>query len=651
MSAKRLTHQGLTSRVYATGVPRGICSRILDLFNMWNKCSGSEWTVSRIKSVKLDVLRKKAGLPPVSSWVARSHRKLLFSGAFGSLECWMFKHPNNFQKGVQLLQIYTSLISASVTAKQKHKFVSAVTSQPPNCEALAKYHAIVDKGRQIAGLSRRVVSWRFQRIIDMPASSEKRGPIVGNRTLPERQSVMESILFLIRTRGSFMHYLKYRFFYDQVLNELSPLLHKYVESDTCQRHLGDEWTGKTIPQLVVGQIGLIQEPGYKLRAVANPGRVFQAVLKPLQRFLLHLVNTLPWDCTHDQTLGIPKIQKALSQGRMVHSIDLSNATDFFPLSLQTGLLRSILCDGRNPSLVDLFDEISKSEWWMPGYGYIQWQRGQPLGLNPSFPSFALTHGLLLLGLLDRKYDDDFFVLGDDVVILDSTLKTKYLEALHELGCPVSMEKSLSSNSLAEFGGKLISKDAVIPQYKYRVVSDDSFIDIARIVGLKGLRLFNTRQKRVIKNISGVPEFLGGFGWNPKGLPLEDRLKTWCFDDSYKPNPRVTSLSNERIHRMMNSSIVQTVVEMDRKVCLPISYPMPSDDLEQRSIDLLTKYCPVLRNWPRISGENLDWVFHSLDKELDLPVRVADGESVTSRRKATTLTRWEKKLGTPVSKAE
>jgi hypothetical protein len=647
MSAKHFTQQDLTSRALATGVPHRITMSIVEVFLKWSKCSGEEWTVGRFKDAKLDVIRKRAGLPPVSVWIAKG-RKMIFSGPLGLLEAWMFKHPDNFKKGIQLLQIYTSYISARVTPKQKNKFVSAVTAPPPTCEVLHKVEQSLSKGLKLSGLKGRQRHYRFKRILDRFHSSSRRAPLWDNSTVEERNGILDSVLYLTRTRGSFLHYLKYRHWYDQVLGEIRPFVHRFLETDLSQSILAKEWEGTVPCDLVVGRIGLIQEPGYKLRAVANPGRIFQSVLEPLQKALLHIVDSLPWDCTHDQTWGIPKIQKALSQGRMVHSIDLSNATDYFPIELQTFVLRKLFPDKCEfqTGMVDLFDEISRSWWMMPGYdgNYIRWTRGQPLGLNPSFPSFALTHGLLLLGLLGREYSDEFFVLGDDVVILDSDLRDRYIQCLHDLGCPTSEAKSLSSTCMAEFAGKLITKDDVIPQYKYRIVSDDSFLDIARIVGPKGLRLFKPRQRRVIEHVSEVPEFLGGLGWNPKGKTLSDRVQDWCFAD-YQPIPRLTSLSEERIHRMMSSTLIQSVIEMDRKVCLPVSYPMPSDDLDQRSLDLFTKYIPSLKLWYAISGKNLDMVLHLEGIRVDLPVRVADGESASSCRKATTLTKWERMIGT------
>jgi hypothetical protein len=74
---------------------------------------------------------------------------------------------------------------------------------------------------------------------------------------------------------------------------------------------------------LVGRIGLIQEAGYKLRSVANPGRVFQRVLEPLGKAIYGYLKDLPFDCTFDQSKAFPVLQEALTRSKTIHSIDLS----------------------------------------------------------------------------------------------------------------------------------------------------------------------------------------------------------------------------------------------------------------------------------------------------------------------------------------
>jgi hypothetical protein len=381
---------------------------------------------------------------------------------------------------------------------------------------------------------------------------------------------------------------------------------------------------------VVGRIGLIQEPGYKLRAVANPGRVFQKVLEPLGNTLYRMLKVLPWDCTFDQGKALPALQERLAQGGVVHSIDLSGATDYFPLSVQLHLLRKIF----PAKWVDLFSEISQGTWEMPGFDQVSWKRGQPLGLYPSFGAFALTHGCLLLGLLNKEFDSEFFVLGDDVVILDEELAHRYHALMSMLGCPISESKTIQSRTLCEFGGKIITSKEVIPQFKWRLVSDESFIDICRNLGRRSVKLLRTRQRKVIDQISDLPTCLGGFGWNPQGESLEIRLNRhpWIWDP-VKPRSRITSYTGYSIRNLMASeSYRRTLKDQPNLAC------SLSDDLDQRSCALTKNYLGNhLVPWSSILGKNLDEVLTLQLLDCDLPIEMV-------RDQTSTLSQWERKLG-------
>jgi len=469
----------------------------------------------------------------------------------------------------------------------------------------------------------------------MSVSPQRRGPtLLGS--VPEEDSLIDSSLYLLDTVEGWMHYLKYLDLYRPVLKDVLPY-------DVIRK--GMRTPSNVQGRFVVGRVGLIQEPGYKLRAVANPGRVFQRVLEPLGDSLYSMISHFPWDCTFSQEKAHPFLQSALAAGRTVSSIDLTGATDYFPLTLQEDVMRWLF--PKDPLLMDLFHEVCTGSWFMPGYGYISWTKGQPLGLYPSFGAFALTHGLLLLGICGCEYNHQFFVLGDDVVILDTHLANEYMRILSVLGCPYSESKTIRSSKLCEFAGKIVTPSAVVPQLKWRACSDDSFVDVIRLLGSRGVGLLRHQQKQVISAIAEVPEFLGGLGWNPNGKPLEDRLMApWIFQDDYKPQSRVTGLSRERISKLMRSSLVQSgmrnLVSQGREV----QYLLPDDDLDQRSLSLTQAHIPRLWPWYMILGKNLDLVFHSLTQGLDLPIKVEMGSS----RRSTTLQVWQRRLGLQVGKS-
>jgi hypothetical protein len=335
----------------------------------------------------------------------------------------------------------------------------------------------------------------------------------------------------------------------KILSELS-----LTDNDATWSHIKSLWTGIyshvfsgidirgfsdsahedeiDIGPMIAGEVHFLQEPGYKLRSIASPYRLFQVASQPLKQDLGQLVSTLDWDCTHDQGKAHPFVQEQLRCKKTVYSVDLSSATDMFPFELQNIVLETIY--GKENPYVRLFQDISRSTWHSD-LGDIVWKKGQPLGFNPSFFTFTLSHGLLLLHLLGKKYEHEFFVLGDDVIILNSTLFEKYRQFLDANGCPYSPDKTLISCELAEFAGKVITPDAVYPQLKWRSVSDDNFLDLARLIGPR-IRLLLTRKQNEILNVfSHVPDFIHPYGlnWSYPGSNLEKMISAGlalCFQE-------------------------------------------------------------------------------------------------------------------------
>jgi len=613
--------KGSVQRAKALSIPKSIYIPILKRIKMWVKCSGEEWAVDRLKAIKLDVLRVEAGMPPISTWIA--HNSLFLKGEFGLLQKWMSKSDKNFQRGIQLLQIYTLSYAQGITPKQKEKFMTGVTASPASPSAISFAVDIVDKGfNLLPSVVKYKKAGKPQPLVDMLPSPCKRAPLPDG-SVPEVEGIVDSLRFLFESIEGASHYNRYKdSHYKPALDGLWGVLcdpYNRKENKDCFKPM------KQHGSFLVGRIGLIQEAGRKLRAVANPGRIFQRVLEPFGNRIYDYLKDLPFDCTFNQNKAFPVLQEALSHGNMIHSIDLSGATDYFPLALQEHLLRKMFPDIE----VNLFCELSKASWYMPQHGEISWRRGQPLGLYPSFGAFALTHGCLLLGLLNKEWNNQFFVLGDDVVILDDQLAQDYFQVLSFLECPVSIPKSLHSNKLCEFGGKIVTASTVISQYKWREISDESFIDLAKIIGPKSLALFKPRQVKILKRLAPIPDFLGGLGWNSKGLPLEQRCTDSLIWKENVPVDHLMDYSVVRMRNLLDSQCFQrtiftqpygwnaTLVDKDR-------------DLDQRSSLLIKKVLPSsLWKMPKtLLGKNVDAVSMSLyGKHADLPINTLDGSSL------------------------
>lgn len=506
---KKDTFETLLARALVLNIPREITIPFVRQFSKFLDHNGLEWTCARYKNIKLDFIRLKAGLLPVSPWVSREMNH--FTGPIGGLQTYCQKNHRNWSKAIQLLQIYSSLISSKVTESQRLKFVTAVSARNESSWINHYSSLAVQAAKKV--IRHPVFIGDPSPIVVRPCCEGRNEPHASGASFPEGTNTLECVMsYILGTREGRYLRKKYSSIFDNVLKGVHFESKLGVEVQTVKYLKG-----------TVGKIGLIQEPGFKLRAVANPARVYQQALEPLGVALSALSEKLPWDCTHEQEKGFLSIQNHLSEGKMAHAIDLSNATDRFPLGIQLSVLSFITM---RQDYIDLFSEISRMNWHctLTQNGIINWEVGQPLGLRPSFPLFAITHGLVLYALNDFSFSNDFFVLGDDVVILNDNLYLRYVKFLQDVGVDHSPSKTLSSNIITEFGGKLILNDLIVPQFKWRVVSDNSFIDLMRNLGPKAVSLLRTRQRNIYEVVKTIPEFLGGCGHNPNGIPLSERYK-------------------------------------------------------------------------------------------------------------------------------
>lgn len=268
---------------------------------------------------------------------------------------------------------------------------------------------------------------------------------------------------------------------------------------------------------VIGKIGMIQEPGFKLRTIANPFPIFQVLLSRLGNQVYELLQHIPEDCTFDQSKGISDIQEALKSGMELVAFDLSSATDRFPADITFKLLKAIGCKEAD---IQLFIDISRGQWVLPSGKRISWSNGQPLGVFPSFGAFALSHHMVIQTLKPKFYR----ILGDDLVISKECYESA-LKLYAKLGVPISMDKSIDSPILTEFGGRIITPFQIYSQPKWREISDRSFVDLAKSIGPSVFHVLKPRQARVIRILADIPSNISPYGlnWNPKGLSYNERV--------------------------------------------------------------------------------------------------------------------------------
>lgn len=472
--------QGLRVRLWVIDIPKQYQNGLVDLILKWVRSSGEEWTIKRLKSLKVDLFRRKAQLHPLT-WV-RKNRRGDVAGCIGGLYRWADKSEKNFRKAVQALMSYTMFVHSTATPSQVKKFTAALRAAPP--EISQGFSLLYKKVKANFGI-RSVERGEDVSLILYRGSPSKRKPQRGMRSCSQDSNILQDCEALVTNEWGRQLTKKFQDLYDPVFRGLSVNPVKVPFSVPSPKI--DPY------QVLGGKIAFIQEPGGKLRSVASPYLAHQLALRHFGKAVYAFVRTLPWDCTHDQSKPVPMLQDLLENGSTVHSVDLSSATDYFPLEVQVKLMKAVFS---NTSDIDLFEILSKSTWISPEIGPVRWNRGQPLGLFPSFAVFTASHGLLLWYLNGCQWKKKFFVVGDDVVILDDDLYHRYIKILEEWSCPYSPDKSISSNQICEFAGKVITADSVVPQYKWREMSNDNFLDICQQLGARSRILLTRRQRTV-----------------------------------------------------------------------------------------------------------------------------------------------------------
>jgi hypothetical protein len=212
-----------------------------------------------------------------------------------------------------------------------------------------------------------------------------------------------------------------------------------------------------IGPLRFGKLGFKEEPG-KIRVFAMMNLVTQTLMQPLHSWIFRHLRLIPNDGTFDQVKPVNRLLKRIGTERFwIASYDLSAATDRLPLALQISLLRPLLGD----ELTDLWSyfmvghpyelpRVAKS--YNLGFSMVWYAVGQPMGALSSWAMLALTHHAIVqyAATLAHPYRTSWFlryaVLGDDVVIADKSVATKYLEVMKEIGVDISLAKSMVSAS-------------------------------------------------------------------------------------------------------------------------------------------------------------------------------------------------------------
>jgi len=539
------TKDGLL-RLRAIGLSANEAHQIIMLVQKWAHDSGEEWAVDRVKSIKLDLVRHFAGLSPTKShsWIHYGPK-----GPRGPFRVLFALSRKDFRKAWNAMMVYTGFLfdhpELRVTERQWRRAEAAINRQAPGPEVIIEGLRLIHQSPLAGKLRVEVGSETGSPLVDYQASPSRRAP-KGFRTVPEVEGVIDSLRYLLRRS-------EWTDRYWDILSGSVRGLENHVLPQLELNRLDDLRSGGSVQERPeMGLVALIQEAGYKLRFAANPARIYQVALKPLGDALFEALRRLPNDFTFDQVAGVEAVQGWLQDGLVACSMDLSNATDNFPMVFQLELLSQLGVNGR---WLSFLQDCCRGDWYTKTSNapyaptvLIRWSVGTPLGLYPTFAMFALAHHCVVqwcFSRLDKPVDDKgrypYAIVGDDCTIMDAEVASLYRQVMEAWGVPVDPVKSLESATTAQFVGRVITGDTVVQGFKWKGrVSDESFVDFARNLGPRSLVMMRPRQRRVLSYIADLPEPYG-LGWNPLGIPLEERL-TPAIERAFAADVRLRTFS-------------------------------------------------------------------------------------------------------------
>ncbi|KAL4371116.1 hypothetical protein AHAS_Ahas06G0133600 [Arachis hypogaea] len=182
----------------------------------------------------------------------------------------------------------------------------------------------------------------------------------------------------------------------------------------------------------------------KLFAVGN--YINQRLLAPFHDWLATCLRRIPMDGTYDQLSPLDRLKGSTG---VICSVDLKAATDRWPLLLLFELTqvlfgRSLASSAVNSALATNIFQVA----FVKKRTLVSFIAGQPLGYRSSWPLFALSHHLVVWVAAEQEYPGKVFkkyaVLGDDVVIADPKVASRYETLVQRLGVKVSAAKSIRS---------------------------------------------------------------------------------------------------------------------------------------------------------------------------------------------------------------
>lgn len=496
----------LYNRIVCNSVKPRDAVQMVRLLIHWEQHKGIRWVVNRLKEYRQHLLdAERSNLSTKSNGTLR--------GPFGALSKLSRQNRSGTTKALAICQVYGLFEAKKPTQKEYLKFKVSLIETNHDLE----FKVIPNNYEK--SLAKKLV----RRFDSHYPSKGKLAPVVDFKQKPEWDiTPIEHVNSLFHCPSLVRNH--YNFFY-KLVSMPSKFLFK-----------GDK-------NFVGVVVGLTKDRGMKTRFISNPFRLIQLALSRLKNVTsLYLKRFCPESAVFDQEEGVSWVIEQFNLGKKISSIDLSNCTDLLPLDGQLLLLRHLF-----PDLLEdiaIFEEVARSSWKTP-YDDVRWETGQPLGTGPSFSVFTLYHVFLVRYMGGNE--NNFRVIGDDIVISDPSITPRYIKAMDQLKVPISPLKSLFYSNKAEFAGRFIDKYGKLRVFKASIdkpVNDP--LGLIRQYGQKAKKLLPKGMQEKLLYVASLPPPYGFGGCSKSDLSKFDSDAFYTlFETTLEEIPSTLDKSKKR----------------------------------------------------------------------------------------------------------
>jgi len=432
------------ARYWYPGLPYETLSSLISfwtsLIQKWYKENGAITTIKRIKAIRLTTTRYICGQP----LLVNKDRLAVTKDGFAV--CFLpFKELVDSRSPQALRFTLTCLgVSRAFTFPGKIDF-SSITK-----ESTAQIGTI---NQQFVELFVKDFCGHFNPLSERPSPflsflSMKAGPIIGPAILSAHISAARFTGMNLRGLSMiggdrFMGWVK----------ELKSSIK--INEDSLRSSFSKGWKS-TDPRIGNRKFIRIDDPEAKVRIVGCYDYISQLALTPYSEWAFNSLRNFPKDRTYTQD---PVILDKM-ESECYHSLDLSSATDRFPISLQVQFLTEVA----GPAFAGAWKNLMIAEPFIAQYWVgersrklirelISYKVGQPMGARSSWATFTLCHHMVVqyAAFLNGLYPfNHYILLGDDVVIYNDRVAKTYTDLIKSLGVEISDSKSHVSKDTYEF---------------------------------------------------------------------------------------------------------------------------------------------------------------------------------------------------------